>query len=216
MIARRDLIVSGAALAVSAPAFAAPAPKAKPAAPGPDAADMAIGSAKAPVTLIEYASLACGHCRQFNMTVLEPLKQKYLAAGKVRFVFREFRTPPEVMATAGFQLARCKGADAKTYHERLAVLFAEQPVIFEAGRTGKALDKYNEIAARFKITPEEFQACLNDPTADARMTAVEQGGVTRFGVTSTPTVILNGKVAPLEDHTLAGMTARIEALLKKR
>ncbi|MFZ4070154.1 MAG: thioredoxin domain-containing protein [Caulobacterales bacterium] len=216
MIARRGLILAGLGAAALTPALAAPKPKAKPASPGPDAADMAIGSAKAPVTLIEYASLACGHCRIFNMTVLEPLKAKYLASGKVRFVFREFRTPPEVMATAGYQLARCKGADAKTYHERIAVLFAEQPAIFEAGRAGKFLDKYNEIAARFKVTPEEFQACLNDPAADARMTAVEQGGVTRFGVNSTPTVILNGKVVPLEDHTLAGMTARIEALLKKR
>lgn len=212
---RRLLLLIGAGLAAS-PALAAPATKAKPTAPGPDAADMALGPANAPVTLIEYASLACGHCRQFNMTVLEPLKAKYLASGKVRFVFREFRTPPEVMATAGFQLARCKGADAKTYHERLAVLFAEQPAIFEAGRAGKALDKYNEIAARFKVTPDEFQACLNDPAADARMTAVEQGGVTRFGVNSTPAVILNGKVVPLEDHTLAAMTARIEALLQKR
>jgi protein-disulfide isomerase len=216
MIARRDLILSVAALAVAAPALAAPKTKAKPASLGPDAADMAIGSAKAPVTLIEYASLACGHCRIFNMTVLEPLKEKYLAAGKVRFVFREFRTDPEVMATAGFQLARCKGADAKTYHERVAVLFAEQPAIFEAGRAGKLLDRYHEIAARFNVTPGEFQACLNDPAADVRITAVEQGGVTRFGVNSTPTVILNGRVVPLEDHTLAGMTARIEALLKKR
>jgi protein-disulfide isomerase len=215
MMHRRGLLLIGAALAAG-PALAAPKPKAKPAAPGPDAADMAVGSAKARVILIEYASLSCGHCRLFNMNVLEPLKATYLASGKVRFVFREFRTPPEVMAAAGFQLARCKGADAKTYHERLSVLFAEQPAIFEAGRAGKAIDKYNEIAARFKITPAEFEACLTDPAADARMTAVEVGGVQRFGVNSTPTVILNGQIVPLEEHTLPAMTARIEALLKKR
>jgi protein-disulfide isomerase len=208
-----------AALSPTGLALAAPKPAAKPAAakaPNPDSFDMAIGAPNAPVMLIEYASLSCGHCRRFNIEVAAPLKAKYLKAGKVRFVFREFRTPPEIMAQAGFQLARCNKADAKTYFDRLDVLFAEQPAIFEAGQKGSALAKFQQIATGFGINKAAFEACLNDEAGYDRISAVEQSGLKRFAINSTPTVLLNGAVVPLEDHTLEAMTRRIEALLKKR
>jgi protein-disulfide isomerase len=217
-LSRRTLMAL-AALAPAGFAFAAPKPAPKPGAqkpPSPDRFDMALGSPKARVTLIEYASLSCGHCRRFNTEVAAPLKAKYLKAGKVRFVFREFRTPPEIMALAGFQLARCNAADPETYFNRLDVLFAEQPNILEAGQKGSALAKYEEIAARFGVSNAAFEACLNDPAGADRISEVELAGVQRFAINSTPTVMLNGAVVPLEDHTLDAMTRRIEALLKKR
>jgi protein-disulfide isomerase len=48
----------------------------------------ALGSPKAPVTLVEYADLQCPYCGEFARTTLPTLVQQYVRTGKVRFVFR--------------------------------------------------------------------------------------------------------------------------------
>ena len=52
--------------------------------------DMAIGQAKAPITIVEYSSLTCPHCADFEENVFPMLQSKYIDTGKVRFVSREF------------------------------------------------------------------------------------------------------------------------------
>ena len=61
--------------------------------------DMALGAAEgAKVTVVEYASVTCGHCAAWNEQVWPQFKAKYVDTNKVRFVFREFPTPPQDVA----------------------------------------------------------------------------------------------------------------------
>src|SRR5690606_7904485 len=71
--------------------------------------DMAIGPAKAKVTVIEYASVTCSHCADWSTNVFPAFKQKFVDTGRVRFVLRELPTQPPELATAGFLVARCAG-----------------------------------------------------------------------------------------------------------
>ena len=73
------------------------------------AGDVVLGSDKAPVTVIEYASMTCPHCAHFSTTTFPELQKRYIDTGKVRFIFREF--PLDALAAAGFMLARCAGND---------------------------------------------------------------------------------------------------------
>ena len=57
--------------------------------PGP-LPDIVIGSASAPNTIVEYASMTCPHCAQFQTEVFPQLKTKYIDTGKVRYMLREF------------------------------------------------------------------------------------------------------------------------------
>src|ERR1700726_1469595 len=59
---------------------------------GPEG-DVVLGSDKAPVTVIEYASMTCPHCAHFSADTFPELKKRYIDTGKVRFLFREF--PPD-------------------------------------------------------------------------------------------------------------------------
>jgi protein-disulfide isomerase len=77
-------------------------------APGP-LGDEIQGSADAPVTIVEYASMTCPHCSHFHETTYPELKKKYIDTGKVRFIFREF--PLDPLAAAASMLARCAGKD---------------------------------------------------------------------------------------------------------
>jgi hypothetical protein len=76
--------------------------------PGP-LPDIVVGSADAPNTIVEYASMTCPHCAQFQTEVFPQLKTKYIDTGKVRYMLREF--PLDNLAAAAFMLARCAGDD---------------------------------------------------------------------------------------------------------
>ena len=77
-------------------------------APGP-LPDMTLGEPTAPVTIVEYASMTCPHCGNFDRTVFDTLKTDYIDTGKVYYVFREF--PLDDLAFAASMAARCAPAD---------------------------------------------------------------------------------------------------------
>src|SRR5215813_8184584 len=87
--------------------------------------DMVLGSATAPITIVEYSSLTCPHCAAFAENVFPMLQSKYIDSGKVRFVSREF--PLDVKAAAGSMLARCAAnGDASKYFQATTILFKQQ------------------------------------------------------------------------------------------
>jgi protein-disulfide isomerase len=154
--------------------------------PGPDG-DVALGSDKAPVTIIEYASMTCPHCAHFSETTFPELKKRYIDTGKVRFIFREF--PFDPVAAAGFMLARCAGKDR--YMAVIETLFAKQ---------GEwALDKAHarapleNIAKQLGFTDESFKECLTNQKVLDGIEDVRNRAVQKLGVNSTPTFFINGK-----------------------
>ena len=92
----------------------------------PDALpEMMMGDDKAPVTVIEYASMTCPHCAHFQETTFPELKKRYIDTGKVRYIFREF--PLDNLAAAAFMLARCAGKDDKDkYFALIDTMFQQQ------------------------------------------------------------------------------------------
>lgn len=175
--------------------------------------EMSIGADDAPVTLVEYASITCGHCAQFHQEVLPSIKEDYVETGQVRFVFREFPTPPANIAIAGFALARCAGEDK--YFDVLDDLFEAQPGILAAARQGAAGAALKTIAERHGIEGDEaFDACINDRAIREDIADVVLSG-DEFGISSTPTLILQGEVlaSNLQSRTTEGLSELINAEL---
>ena len=84
--------------------------------------DMVHGSANAPVTIIEYASMTCPHCAAFNKDVIPQLTKDYIDTGKVKLIFREF--PLDGAARMASAVARCFSGDQ--YFSFIDLLFANQ------------------------------------------------------------------------------------------
>jgi protein-disulfide isomerase len=216
---RTALVLGASALVVAVPAFA----QRRPAGPDtvavedlmrpiPGLPDLFLGKADAPCTIVEYASMTCGHCANFHTKVFPTIKEKYVDTGKVRFVLREF--PLDDWATAASMLARCAGKDkVENAYLMTGILFARQEQW--------AFTRSNRVAELFKIaqqagfTQDSFDKCLTDDALTKAVEAAREHASKSFGVSSTPTFFLNGRRLKDGESTIDGMSKAIDAVLTK-
>jgi protein-disulfide isomerase len=194
MLTRREFVMSTSAL-MALGAFGAFGPLVEPARAQVISAleleakgaldDFPLGSASAPVTIIEYASMTCPHCAAFEATTFPQLKEKYIDTGKVKFIMREF--PLDALAAAAFMLARCAGPDK--YNSMVETLFAQQT----KWAVQKPIEPLMAIAKQAGFTEQSFQACLNDKALLEKIEQVRNRASNTFKVDSTPTFFVNGE-----------------------
>jgi protein-disulfide isomerase len=173
--------------------------------PGP-AGDVVLGSDKAPVTVIEYASMTCPHCAHFSQETFPELQKRYIDTGKVKFIFREF--PLDALAAAGFMLARCAGNDkfmpiVETLFAKQADWVVQQPI-----------EPLKAIAKQFGFTEESFNQCLANQKVLDDIQAVRDRASQKLGVNSTPTFFINGKRLQ-GDVSIDAMAKEIDPYLKE-
>ena len=176
--------VLGLALALSAFADAARA------VPAHEPDDMALGSPRAPVTVIEYASVGCPHCAAWNNDVFPGIRAQYVDTGKMRLVLREMLTGEPNVAAAGFMLARCAGP-AK-YFPMTEAMYRRQASMFQGAVTPEAA--LRDIAKTVGgMSDQAFDACLADPKALAAVNARSLRHVTVDKIDATPTFFMGGR-----------------------
>ena len=134
--------------------------------------DVVIGKADAPVTIVEYASMTCSHCRDFH-------------SGKAQLILREFPFDPR--AVAAFMLARCAGEDRRT--AMVDVLFDQQRDWAAAENASVALLKIAQLAG---MSQDQFKACLQNTELQSKVVAVQEAGQKLLGFSATPTFFING------------------------
>ena len=154
--------------------------------PGP-LSELILGKADAPITVVEYASMTCGHCANFHNKVFPALKEKYIDAGKVRFLFREF--PLDNLAAGASMLTRCAGGE-KTFPLISALFHTQETWAFVKGDPRPELLK---VAKQAGFNQESFDKCLSDQKLLEDISAIRTRASETFGVNSTPTFFINGK-----------------------
>jgi protein-disulfide isomerase len=171
--------------------------------------DMALGSAKAPITIIEYSSMTCPHCAAFSENVFPMLQSKYIDAGKVRFVSREF--PLEVKAAAASMLARCAAnGDPAKYFNATTMLFRQQQDLIE--RTTETL---TVIGDRFGMSRAAVESCVKDDATLDKLQADQNFAYRELKVDATPTFFINGEQLK-GSMSFEELEAKLAPLLKHR
>lgn len=169
-----------------------------------------VGSADAPVTIIEFSDLQCPYCARHALNTFPEIKRNYIDTGKVRYVARDFPLAMHPFAMPAAIAARCAGEQGKFWEYRHAV-FDRQNELANA--------PFDALAAELELDVPRFAACRKDGAQEAAVRKdVALAGSNR--VTSTPTFLLgrvvNGK---LEGEGFAGakpyaeFAARIDAVL---
>lgn len=167
--------------------------------------DRTLGSADAPVVLIEYASATCPHCAEFHEKVLPQIKSDYIDTGKVRFIFREF--PLDKLALGAFMLARCVPEDK--YFATLDLMFRRQRTWATAKNPADELFRITQMAGMDRAG---FEACIKRDDMAMAMVSFSKASRDQFGIKGTPAIFVNGLFVDAHDDMPAVKAALDRAI----
>jgi protein-disulfide isomerase len=170
--------------------------------------DMALGSPKAPVTIVEYASMSCPHCAAFEQNVFPMIRSKYIDTGKVRYVFRAF--PLDDAAAVASMLARCiAGDDAEKYFDAIDRIFKRQDELWaQPKQTLESIGQRAGMSQSAIASCEADQALLNNISADQKFANA------MLKVDATPTFFVNGEMLK-GNMSFEEIDKKIKSLLRK-
>jgi protein-disulfide isomerase len=169
--------------------------------------DMALGSANAAVTIVEYAAPTCPHCARFNKDVFPRIKSEYVDTGKVRYVFREF--PLNIKDLACSMLARSIAKDdAAKYYAIIDIMFRQQDQLVE-----KTSDTLRLIGRQAGFSAQAVEDCLKDQAMQDKIAAGQKFAEEVLKVEGTPTFFINGDEI-VGETAFEEFAKRINALLK--
>ena len=175
-ISRRVLLF----VALSSPAAAAPEDTIR--------AERTLGSPKARLTSVEYFSLTCPHCAAFARDTLPELKTKWIAPGRLRWVFYDFPTDKAALQAA--MVARY--LPPERYERFINTLFENQDRwVFGAGSVA---DSLWQLAGDAGMDRSTFDKALGDTGLQDWIVGRALDAQARWHVDATPSFIVNGKL----------------------
>lgn len=173
-----------------------------------------LGPADAPVTVEEFADLQCPSCASTN-PVMKELESDFAGNRNVRFIYRHYPLP-----------MHDKSYEAATFVEAAGMqgtqkFWAMMDQIFTNQQTWASSPTYRDL---WKGYAEKIGLDVAKLEADAAGIAtknrvdLDAARARGVGVSSTPSVFLNGKLVPFSDVTVSTMkqliNAEIEAAAK--
>ena len=148
--------------------------------------DLIIGNEKAPVTIIEYYSYLCGHCKTFEDETLPRITENYIVTGKVKLILRPF--PPYELG----QAVLCAN-DQEKFLEYHNYLFANNDKI-------TSTNILKTFAEAVGLDKEKFSNCLDSGKYKSRAEDLYNQGNSDFKKANipsekqgTPTFFINGE-----------------------
>ena len=150
--------------------------------------EMTMGNPDADVTVIEYASYTCPHCRDFHAGPFKKLKAEYIDTGKINFIYREVYF--DRFGLWAGMIARCGGPER--YFGFSDLLYTTQTDWARAGEPEQVVEQLRRIGRQGGLTNDELDACLSDGEMAQAMVAVFQENATADGVNSTPSFVIGG------------------------
>jgi protein-disulfide isomerase len=87
-----------------------------------------LGSAKAPLTMVEFSDFQCPYCKMFKDEIFPKLKSEFIDTGKLRFIHKDLPLPFHTQAQLAAESARCSLTDAR-YWKAYSALYNSQNCI---------------------------------------------------------------------------------------
>ncbi|MGO8916775.1 MAG: DsbA family protein [Stellaceae bacterium] len=179
-------------LAVVSVAGLAPQSRAEETAPAVTDQDHVLGKPDAPVTIIEYGSLTCPHCAEFDRVTLPDIKKNWIDTGKARLIFRVF--PLNELDVHAAMLARCVPPDR--YFAFIDTIYQSQAKWMQASDPQQALASIARLAG---VGEDKVRTCMADKALQDAVVATAYQAQ-QAGVDSTPTFFINGVKPPSDKN----------------
>jgi len=174
-----------------------------------------MGNPNAAVKLVEFGSMTCPHCRDFDETAMKPLTEQYVKSGRVSFEFRNYVSNGYDMAAS--IVARCGGP--ASFFGLTRQLYADQPEWIAKAQSASpaqmqaiaALPPQQQLAEMAKLAgfPQwaamrglpaaKTNACLADPDAPTKLVQMQTDALAAYpDLPGTPSFVLNGKLVEIK------------------
>ncbi len=183
------------------------------------------GNPRARVKIIEYGALTCPHCKVFARDS-QTAMARYLASGDVSLEFRSFLLNPFDLAASLLALCgdarRNAGLIDKFYtgQESWTKAFSSIPeaegkriAALPQAAQPAALAEFGGLPAFAGLTPAEAKRCLSDQKRVDALLASGRQAVDKYGLTATPTFIING-VTQTDVYDWASLETKLRAALR--
>jgi protein-disulfide isomerase len=148
--------------------------------------DRVLGKPDAPITIIEYGSLTCPHCAEFDQKTFPTLKANWIDTGKAKLVFRVF--PLNGLDVRAASLASCVPADR--YYTFIDAVYKSQDSWMRASDPVQAVTTIARLGGG--LSEDKAKACVTDKKMLDDITEQAYVSTKRYGVESTPTFFING------------------------
>lgn len=152
-------------------------------------ADIVYGDPKAKVTVVEYASLACSHCADFEINMLPTFKKEFIDTGEVKLIFRDY--PLNAPGLRAHMLMRCPGG-AKSQALKTAIMRSQHTWLNQ-----DYMKHLAQVARLAGISQEQFDACTTDKELEDFLIKSQYTGSHEKQINSTPTFIINDSAVVL-------------------
>ena len=164
-----------------------------------------IGEEKAPIKIIEFASLTCGHCAKFHNEVFPLIKEKYIDKGKIFFTYNDF--PLDKFALKASVVARCSGN--KKFFSFLKVLYNKQK---DWTRTQDPFKSLLKIAKLGGLKNDEIKVCVGNKSIEDGLLKQRLKSTKIYDIKATPTLYINGEKYD-GDLSFEALKLKIDSLL---
>lgn len=140
----------------------------------------ALGSPKAPVTMVEFTDFQCPFCSRFHQGTFPALKKDFIDTGKVLYVVRDLPLPLHPNALKAAQAAHCAGEQGR-YWAMHDVLFQNSERLEPERMAG--------YAATAGLDAAKFAGCFASRRHLERIRASGDDAA-RAGLTGTPSFVI--------------------------
>src|SRR5919112_2231680 len=149
------------------------------------------GSATAPVEITEYADYQCPFCQTFATLQMPTIEERLIKTGRLRWRYRDFPLQQHPFARLAAHSAACADEQGKFWpqHERIYEGQSEWAAARDAAGT------FRRYAGEVGLDLGKYDACMSAGKYAGRIQASLDEGV-RAGVSSTPTLLVGGRLYP--------------------
>jgi len=174
-----------------------------------------LGSARAPVTLVEFADPQCPYCAEWAQQALPVLVRDYVRPGKLRIVYSGMHFVGPQSRTA--LRAALAAAAQHRFWNVIELLYENQRVENTGWVTDSLLRSIGDAVPGLRT---QWMLDARDSAEVSRLLAAGDALAQRAGVSSTPTFALGRTGSPLRFVTVASLAAsgiepEIDAVLKQ-
>lgn len=142
--------------------------------------DPTLGSANAPITLVEFSDYQCPYCTKWHDEIYPLILKNY--GDKIRFVYRDLPLSFHGDAQSAAEAADCAGEQG-AYWKFHDALFSE--------KYGLGMEAYQKYAADLGLDAAALAACVEEGRYTEEVKA-DYAFAESLGVSSTPTFFING------------------------